>query len=100
MPTRKAPADGEEGYLTPEEFEQYGKALLGGWGWQRKWCRGTGMAPSTINRYLTGQYPVPKHVAMLVKTLVMLHSAGIPLPDEFFEGQREGDVTADTGPED
>ena len=71
------------GALTPEEFENTLKDIFGTWGWQRAFARGTGFAQSTIGRYLSGRYPIPQHVALIVKMLATLRNNRLPVPEDF-----------------
>lgn len=69
--------------MTPEEFEAAASEALGGRGWQKAFSRGTGLAPSTITRYLQGIYEVPQYVAVIVEMLATLRRNGLPMPEAF-----------------
>ena len=71
------------GALTPEEFENTLKDIFGKRGWQRAFARGTGFAQSTIGRYLSGRYPIPQHVALIVKMLATLRNNRLTVPEDF-----------------
>lgn len=71
------------GALTPEEFEAAASDALGGRGWQKAFRAGTGLAQSTLTRYLRGIFPIPQHVAIIVEMLQTLRSHGIPVPEAF-----------------
>lgn len=77
--------DPQIGSLTPEEFEAIGRAALGGHGWQRRFIAGTGLAQSTITRYLRGVFPVPRYVATILELVQTLRNAGLPLPQAFLD---------------
>ena len=78
------------GALTPEEFENTLKDIFGRRGWQTAFARGTGFAQSTIGRYLSGRYPIPQHVALIVKMLATLRNNRLPVPEDFnIEAGRE-----------
>jgi len=82
------------GFLTPEEFEAIGRAALGGRGWQRALRRGTGIAQTTITRYLRGIFPIPKTIALIMNMLQTLRNNGLPIPSEFFDDdEQKGDET-------
>jgi hypothetical protein len=78
--TKRPPAPG---YLTPDEFAAICYDALGGRGWQKAFMSGTGLAQSTVTRYLKGIFPIPQYVAMICRLLQMLRSNGVTLPDEF-----------------
>lgn len=83
---RRAMVDNPQiGFLTPEEFEAIGRSALGGRGWQRALMRGTGIAQTTITRYLRGVFPIPKTMALIMNMLQTLRNNGLPIPSEFFE---------------
>lgn len=69
--------------LTPEELEAIGAEALGGRGWKRAFVRGTGIAGSSLTRYLRGVYPIPQWIAVLLEVLVTLRRAGLPAPVDF-----------------
>ena len=71
------------GALTPEEFENILKEIFGKRGWQTAFAPGTGFAQSTIGRYLSGRYPIPQHVALIVKMLATLRNNRLPVPEDF-----------------
>lgn len=71
------------GALSPEEFEAAASDALGGRGWQKAFRAGTGLAQSTLTRYLRGIFPIPQHVAIIVEMLQTLRSHGIPVPEAF-----------------
>jgi hypothetical protein len=73
----------EQVFLEPEEFIAICHDALGGRGWQRAFMSGTGMAQSTITRYIRGVFPIPQYVAMICRMLQTLRINGIPLPEEF-----------------
>lgn len=77
------------GALSPEEFEASASAALGGRGWQRAFRAGTGLAQSTLTRYLRGIFPVPQHVAIIVEMLQTLRSHGLPIPEAFNTENRQ-----------
>ena len=76
------------GVLTPDELEAIGFALFDGRGWQKTFVRGTGVAGSTLTRYLQGLYPIPQTVAVLLDALSTLKRHGLPFPDAFSDGGR------------
>lgn len=69
--------------LTPEELEEIGAEALGGRGWKKAFVRGTGIAGSSLTRYLSGTYPVPQWIAVLLEALVTLRRNGLPVPIDF-----------------
>lgn len=71
------------GALTPEEFENTLSDIFGRRGWQTAFARGTGFAQSTIGRYLSGRYPIPKHVGLIVNMLATLRNNRLPVPETF-----------------
>lgn len=78
-----APVKQTEVFLEPDEFVAICREALGGRGWQKAFLSGTGMAQSTITRYIRGVFPIPKYVAMIVRLIQALRLRGIPLPEEF-----------------
>jgi len=91
---RSKPDSPQIGFLTPEEFEAIGRAALGGRGWQRALRRGTGIAQTTITRYLRGIFPIPKTIALIMNMLQTLRNNGLPIPSEFFDDdEQKGDET-------
>lgn len=82
--------------MTPKEFEAIAYSALNGRGWQRSWCRGTGQSPSTLNRYLKGEFPIPQYVVVIVEMLATLRRHQLPLPDAF---SGEPDITSSRLPE-
>jgi hypothetical protein len=71
------------GAITPEELEDTLKHIFGKRGWQTAFARGTGFAQSTIGRYVSGRYPIPQHVALIVKMLATLRNNRLPVPEDF-----------------
>lgn len=76
------------GALTPEEFEAIGREALGearlqGRGWQKAFLAGTGLAQSTLTRYLRGIFPIPQHIAVIMEMLQTLRNNGLPVPEAF-----------------
>lgn len=69
--------------MEPEAFEAAASDALGGRGWQKSFRAGTGLAQSTLTRYLRGIFPIPQHVAIIVEMLQSLRSNGIPVPEAF-----------------
>lgn len=72
---------GASGDLSPESFRSMGEELFDGHGWQAALCRLTGWCPSTVNRYLTGKLPIPRHVTVLMEALSCLAVLSDPLAD-------------------
>jgi hypothetical protein len=83
-------AEPRQGVMTGEEFVQAASDALGGRGWQKAFVRGTGLAPSTVTRYIQEIYPVPQHVALIVEMLATLRSNGLPVPESFSAEQMPG----------
>lgn len=81
------------GAISPEDFEAAASDALGGRGWQKSFRAGTGLAQSTLTRYLRGVFPIPQHVALIVQLLQTLRLHGLPVPDTFTSGK--GNKTAD-----
>lgn len=79
-PTQRRP---RVGALTPEEFEAAASDALGGRGWQKSFSAGTGLAQSTLTRYLRGVFPIPQHIVLIVQMLQELRSHGLPVPEAF-----------------
>lgn len=71
------------GAIPPEDFEAAVSAALGGYGWQKSFRAGTGIAQSTLTRYLRGIFPIPKTIAVIVEMLQTLRNKGLPVPDSF-----------------
>lgn len=71
------------GAMTPEDFAAAASEALGGRGWQKAFVRGTGLAPSTVTRYLQGIYPIPQHVALIVEMMAKLRHHKLPMPECF-----------------
>lgn len=69
--------------MTPQDLEVTASFALGGRGWQKSFCRGTGLNNSTLTRYLQGLYPVPQYVAVIVEMLATLRRNGLPVPEAF-----------------
>lgn len=75
------------GALSPEDFEAAARDALGGLGWQRSFRSGTGLAQSTLTRYLKGVFPIPQHVAIIVEMLQTLRRNNLPVPDAFISSR-------------
>jgi hypothetical protein len=71
------------GALTPQDFEAAASEALGGRGWQKAFIMGTGIAQSTLTRYLRGIFPIPQWVAAVVEMLQTLRMNGLSVPDSF-----------------
>lgn len=69
--------------LAPDEFAAICSDALGGRGWQRSFIHGTGLAQSTISRYLKGAFPIPQYIALICQMLQMLRANGLPVPEAF-----------------
>lgn len=79
------------GVLTPDEFKQALADALGGRGWQKAFVRGTGLAPSTVTRYLQGTYPIPQYIGVIVEMLQTLRRNRLPMPDVFSDAYEGAD---------
>lgn len=82
-PARPVVVEQREGAITPEDFEAIASDALGGRGWQKSFRAGTGMAQSTVTRYLRGVIPIPQHVAIICEMLQTLRRNGLPVPEAF-----------------
>mgnify|MGYP003385708658 FL=1 len=69
--------------LSAEEFKETMVEVFGGRGWQSAFARGTGIAPSTITRYLQGAFPIPCYICVITEMLLTLRRNGLPVPDRF-----------------
>ena len=78
-----APVKPPDVLLEPDEFVAICRDALGGRGWQKAFMSGTGLAQSTITRYIRGVFPIPQYVVMICRLLQTLRLRGIPLPEEF-----------------
>lgn len=83
--------DPRMGAISPEDFEAAASDALGGRGWQRAFVRGTGLAQSTLTRYLRAVFPIPLHVAIIVEMLQTLRHNGLPVPSSFSEPEGKKD---------
>lgn len=76
------------GAMTPEDFESAASEALGGRGWQKAFVQGTGIAQSTLTRYLRGIFPIPQWCAIVVEMLQSLRNNGLTVPDAFSVPQK------------
>lgn len=70
------------GAMTVSEFEAVLQGVLG-YGWKTRFSVGTGIATSTISRYMSGRYPIPQYIAVLVRLLFASAKRGEPVPRGF-----------------
>lgn len=57
--------------------------MFGDPGWQKAFARGTGLSPSTVSRYASGEAAIPLYVALIVEMLRTYQRNRLPLPDTF-----------------
>jgi transcriptional regulator with XRE-family HTH domain len=70
-------------------IELFPHSNLKGWGWQAHLARGTGISPSSLQRYLRGEYPIPQYVALIIELLIRLKRDGKSLPEVFYAEENE-----------
>lgn len=69
--------------MTPEDFVAACSDALGGRGWQKSFCKGVGIAHSTLTRYISGAFPIPQHIAIIVEMIQKLRLNGLTVPEAF-----------------
>jgi len=69
--------------MSHQTFREVLSSMFGEPGWQQAFARGTGLSPSTVSRYASGDAPIPLYVALIVQMMRTMQMRRIPLPDAF-----------------
>jgi hypothetical protein len=55
--------------MSQDEFNKRCAALLGRWGWKKRFSLATGISYATVKRWSAGHLPVPEYAASIVELL-------------------------------
>lgn len=76
-------SDHPNSVLAVEDFEEWGAWVFETPLWKPIFAAGTGITPSTINKYSQGVLAIPQHVALILGMLCTLRENDLPLPPAF-----------------
>lgn len=65
--------------MSPTEFERRASALLGGHGWQAKWCAATGVSRQHMSKAVNGKAGIPLTWISILELLEVVDRERLPL---------------------
>lgn len=76
--------------MTASDLRANLASIFGDHGWQVAFCRGTGLSTSTMQRYLTEVYPIPRYIEVIVSMLATIRNHELPVPEQFSVAMIDG----------